>query len=244
MTIAAKITPNELGEQTRSRFANQFFVVKLLNSSGLAYTPGLQDPLQFVIDYEIPQAGGYEPQVFGYVDGDVFDYADDGVGLRQKQAIFQHDGGVTGYSFDNVAVQWATGVVLTVQTDDTRNPGPLTDGDYGNIPVSTITGDGAGLAVNFTVFNGAIVSISVNSRGYNYTDTDELEISASTFASVGAHDGNAGAQGITLVDIYDADNSGGVLMIAPTNGTVTLTSGNESAIYFNYKNFGYYNTAT
>ena len=244
MTIAAKITPNELGEQARARFVDQYFVVKLLNASGLAYTPGLQDPLQYVIDYELPVANGYLPQVFGYVDGDVFEYADDGVGLRQKQAIFQHDGGPTGYTYDNVAVQWATGVVIDVAVDLSRTPGPLADGDYVNIPVSSVTGNGSGLATNFTVFNGAIVEITVNSRGFNYTDTDELEISSATFASIGAHDGNGGSQGILLTNVYDAANSGGVLMIAPTNGPVTLTSGNESAIYFNYKNFGYYNTST
>ena len=91
MTIAAKITPTELGDQVTTRFAGQYFVAKLLDASGLTYTPGLQAPMQYVIDYEIPRANGYQPQIFGYIGDDVLDYADDGVGLRQKQVIFEHD---------------------------------------------------------------------------------------------------------------------------------------------------------
>ena len=64
MTVAAKITPTELGAQVTERFAGAYFQVKLLNAGGLSYTPGLQDPLQFVIDYELtPDTFGYQPKV-------------------------------------------------------------------------------------------------------------------------------------------------------------------------------------
>lgn len=244
MTIAAKITPNELGDQVATRFAGQYFVAKLLNASGLTYTPGLQDPLQYVIDYELPVSNGYQPQIFGYIADDVLDYADDGVGLRQKQVIFQHDGGTNGYTFDNVSVQWAGGVVLAVEKDAAVTPGTLVDAEYENVPVSSNTGDGVGLSVNFTVFNGSVVAMTVNSRGYDYLDTDDLVISSATLSSIGAHDGSNGEQGVTITDIYVNANSGSVVLIAPTSGGVTLTSGNESAVYFSYKNFGFYNTAS
>lgn len=244
MTIAAKVTPTELGDQVTTRYAGQYFSVKLLNTAGLSYVPGQQDPLQYVIDYEIPRVSGYLPQVFGYAASDVSGYADYGVGLNQKQVIFQHDGGVDSYSFDSISMQWAGGVVLTVETDPNELPGALVDGVYQNVVVDNVNGEGEGLAVNFEVFDGSIVSITVNSRGYDYTTLDTLEITAGTLAAIGAHDGSGGAQGIVITTVYDASNPGGVILIAPTANTVTLTSGNESAIYFNYKNFGFYNTAS
>ena len=194
-----------------------------------------------MIDYEIARTLGYQPQVFGYIADDVLDYADNGVGLRQKQVIFQHDNSATGYSFDNVSVEWATGVALTVGLDGNRTAVFSTDGDFVNIPVTSITGNGRGLSVDFTVFNGAIVTISVHSRGYGYVDTDTLEISSATLTTIGAHDGGGGEQGILLGDVYTTPRSGQIVLIAPTASLVTLTSGNESAVYFNYKNFGYYN---
>lgn len=242
MTVAAKITPTELGDQVRDRFIDNYFVCKLLNSNGLAYTPGQQDSLQFVIDYEIPRQSGYDPQIIGYAPGEVTNYADGGVGLAQKQAIFQHDNSPSSYSFDHVSLQWAGGVVDIIEVDPARGPGPLVDADYSNVPVSTATGDGRGLTVNFTVFNGAIVSISPNTRGYDYNASDVLEITSSTLASIGAHDGTGGAQGLLISGLYLNDKSGQVVLIAPTAQTVTLAGGNESAVYFNYKNFGYYNT--
>lgn len=242
MTVAAKITPTELGDQVRDRFIDNFFVVKLLYSNGLAYTPGQQDSLQFVIDYQLGRVAGYEPQIIGYVSGEVSNYADGGVGLAQKQAIFQHDNSASSYTFDQVSLQWAGGVVNIVEIDPLRNPGPLVDADYSNVPVATTTGDGTGLTVNFSVFNGAIVSITPNTRGYDYNVTDVLEIPSGTLASIGAHDGSGGAQGVLINDLYLNSKSGQVVLIAPTAQPVTLAGGNESAVYFNYKNFGYYNT--
>lgn len=244
MTIAAKVTPLELGEQVTTRYAGQYLSVKLLDTAGLAYTPGLQDPLQYVIDYEIPRASGYLPQVFGYEANDVLDYADFGVGLRQKQVIFQHDGGVNSYSFDSLSVQWAGGVVLGVEVDSGSSPGTLVDGVYQNVIVGNVSGEGQGLAVNFEVFDGSIVSITVHSRGYDYNVLDDLEISSGVLSIIGAHDGSGGAQGINVTSVYNASNPGGVVLIAPTANVVTLTSGNESAVYFNYKNFGFYNTSS
>ena len=152
MTVAAKITPTELGDQVRERFVGNYFVAKLLNSAGLAYVPGQQDSLQYVIDYELARTSGYAPQIIGYVAGEVTDYADSGVGLAQKQAIFQHDNSGAGYTFDHVSLQWAGGVVNGLEADPARNPGPLVDADYSNLPVGSSTGDGNGLTVNITVF--------------------------------------------------------------------------------------------
>ena len=242
MTIAAKVTPVELVSQVTDRFVGGYFVVKLLNSSGLAYTPGLQDPLQYVIDYEIPRQSGYLPQIFGYATNDVNGYADGGVGLKQKQVIFEHDGGETGYTFDAISVQWADGVMLQVEPSTTIVPGPMVDGDYTNVPVDSVVGDGSGLSVNFTVFNGAAVAMEVQSRGFGYTVTDDLQISSGTLASIGAHDGSGGALGVNIVELYLPTNAGSVVLIAPTANTVTLQGGNESAVYFNYKNFGFYSS--
>lgn len=242
MTVAAKITPTELGDQVRDRYIGNYFIVKLLNSGGLAYNPGQQDSLQYVIDYALPRTSGYVPQIIGYVAGEVTDYADNGVGLRQKQAIFQHDGNGAGYTFDAVSLQWAGGVVNSVAINPARNPGPLVDGDYTNLPVGSNTGDGSSLTVNITVFNSAVVSITPNNRGFDYNITDELEITSGTLAAIGAHDGTGGGQGVLLTDVYTSPKSGQVVLIAPTANPVTLAGGNETAIYFNYKNFGYYNT--
>lgn len=242
MTVAAKITPTELGDQVRERFIGNYFVAKLLNSGGLAYVPGQQDSLQYVIDYELARTAGYTPQIIAYVEGEVTNYADNGVGLAQKQAIFQHDGGTTGYTFDGVSLQWAGGVVTAVEADPARNPGPLVDAEYSNLPVGSNTGDGNGLTVNITVFNGAVVSMTPNTAGYDYNETDTLEITAGTLASVGAHDGTGGSQGVNITGLYLNDKSGQVVLIAPTQNPITLAGGNETAVYFNYKNFGYYNT--
>ena len=240
MTIAAKVTPVELVSQVTDRFVDAYFVVKLLNAGGLAYTPGLQDPLQFVIDYELPSANGYLPQIFGYVGNDVNGYADGGVGLKQKQVIFEHDGGTEGYSFDSISVQWADGVMLQVTPSTVVTPGPMVDGDYTNVPVDSVVGDGVGLSVNFTVFNGAAVAMTAQSRGFGYTLADELVITDGTLASIGAHDGSGGSLGVDIGELYLPTNAGSVVLIAPTANIVTLQGGNESAVYFNYKNFGFY----
>ena len=242
MTIAAKVTPVELVSQVADRFVDGYFIVKLLNAGGLAYTPGLQDPLQYVIDYEIPQQSGYLPQIFGYVANDVNGYADGGVGLKQKQVIFEHDGGNTGYSFDSISVQWADGVMISVTPSTTVLPGPMVDGDYTNVPVDTVVGEGQGLSVNFTVFNGAAVSMTVQSRGFGYTIADDLQISGGTLSSIGAHDGSGSALGVDVDQLYLPNNAGSVVLIAPTANIVTLQGGNESAVYFNYKNFGFYSS--
>lgn len=243
MSVAAKITPTELGAQTTARFADSFFVVKLLNSGGLAYTPGLQDPLQYVIDYELAEEFGYHPQVFGYVESDVTNYADRGVGLLQKQVIFQHDGGPTSYSFDQVSLQWASGVVLNAEASDTAVAGGLNDGNYTNVPVTSTSGSGSGLTVTFDVFSSAIVTFSIVGRGVGYDVTDTVEISEATLQSIGAHDGTGGPQGVNILDTYNPPNADSVFCIAPTANTVTLAGGNETGIYFNYKNFGYYNSS-
>ena len=243
MSVAAKITPTELGAQTSARFADSYFVVKLLNSGGLSYTPGLQDPLQYVIDYEIEELYGYKPQVFGYTQADVTNYADKGVGLLQKQVIFQHDNSATSYSFDQISVQWAAGVVLAAEASNTIVAGSLVDGAYTNIPVTSVDGNGRGLSVNIEIFSGAVVLLEVANRGIDYDVTDQLEISSNTLQAIGAHDGTGGAQGINVTDTYTPANAGSVFCIAPTANTVTLAGGNETGIYFNYKNFGYYNTS-
>ena len=244
MTVAAKITPTELGAQTRARFVGAYFVAKLLNANGLVYTPDLQDPLQYVIDYELPTQNGYVPQVFGYTEGDISNYSDRGVGLIQKQVIFQHDNGPTSYSFDNVAVQWATGVVLEIAPSTTVVPTSLVDGTYNNVPVSSVSGVGYGLTVNVEIFSGAVVTIDIVNRGVDYEPTDVVEIGADTWQALGAHDGSGGAQGINITSVYAPENAGSVFCIAPTQNTVTLSGGNETGIYFNYKNFGFYNTST
>ena len=81
-----------------------------------------------------------------------------------------------------------------------------------------------------------------NTAGYDYNETDTLEITAGTLASVGAHDGTGGSQGVNITGLYLNDKSGQVVLIAPTQNPITLAGGNETAVYFNYKNFGYYNT--
>ena len=245
MTVAAKITPTELGAQVTNRFKDSYFVVKLLNAGGLSYTPGLQDPLQFVIDYELtPGEYGYLPQVFGYVEEDVTNYVDDGVGLLQKQVIFQHDNSATSYSFDNISVQWAGGVVLDATFSEVVVPATLTDGTYENLPVDSITGNGSGMTVTIDVFSESVVSLTVTNRGIGYTTNDDIQITAQTLLAAGAQDGAQGPQGVTILDVYSPENVDSVLCIAPTAALVTLAGGNETGIYLNYKNFGFYNTAT
>lgn len=246
MTIAAKITPAELVDQVSDRFVDQFFLVKLLNASGLTYVPGITNENTFVADNElVPGTFGYVPQTFGYTGADVGNYADSGVGLLQKQCIFAHDGSNSQYSFTHCSVQWADGVPLTIAPDGTLLPtGVIPDGTYENLPV-TSDGAGYGMTVDITInntFTGTdVYSISLNNRGYGYNQIDLLTISSSTLAAVGAGDGSQGPIGIVITGLYNPINAGQVFAIAPTNGTITLANGNESAFYFNLRQFGFYN---
>lgn len=246
MTIAAKITPTELVGQVTDRFVDQYFIVKLLNSEGMSYTPGVQEELAFVNNNALtPGTFGYNPQLFSYSAADVGNYADAGVGLLQKQCIFSHDGSNSQYSFTHCSVQWANGVILGISADPAALPlGVIPDGLYENLPV-TSDGSGFGATVNLTVNNtlaGELAySIVMNSPGFDYSLSDVVEISSATLAAVGAGDGSQGPIGLILETLFLPSNANDVFAIAPTDGLVTLANGNESAFYFNLRQFGYYN---
>jgi hypothetical protein len=237
MTIAASISAAELTAQVTNRFVDTHFEAILVNLPGQSYnpaTPGIDATFKAA---EIPSSGGYQRQTLSYASGDVNSYADDGVALSTKAAVFVHDGSGNNMTFTHCMLIWGSGNIETLAVGVSSTN--LVDGTYPNIPTTT-DGSGIGATVDLTISGGAITAQVPNKPGYGYTTSDTLTLSETDLIAAGAITAGGGPTGLTISTVFNPSNAGSVLAVAQAANQVTLSGGNECAFYFNLKQFGYY----
>lgn len=247
MSLAAKISPAELYAQVSNRFAGAFLEARLINAPGTAYLPGTTDDVEF-LSFEVPTGtGGYTRQVISYTQGDVTNYADDGVGLTTRATIFPHDGVGGPIEFSHVALVWSTGNATGLGSV-VANPTTAVDGTYTNIPIDASTFDGEGMTVNLTITNSGASSsdyaLTIINQGSGYINGESLDIFDGTLAGLGAIQPGAGVLTFTIDGVAAQENAGQILAVAQTSSNVALTGGNEAAFYWNLKQFGFHTVAT
>lgn len=242
MTIPAAVSPTELTNQMTDRFVDQYFEARLINASGTTYTPGITSDATFLGFEVVAGTAGYKRQVVKYIGADVLAYSDDGVPLSRKATLFAHDGGGTALNFSHVALVWSTGNALTLGAVTTA-PSAGVNGTYTNIPIDSTTGSGVGLTVDLTIQNSGAATtdyiLTINNYGYNYAASDTVQINDGTLAGLGAITGGAGDLIFSVATVNSPTNAGDLLSVAETNGSVSLTSGNEAVFYWDLKLFGY-----
>lgn len=236
--VAAKLSSDEIEAQITSRFVDQIFEVSLINSPGTTYEPSVTNDVTFMASEVVAGTGGYERKLIKYLSADVGGYADDGIGLARKAAIFTHDGGATTLDFSHVVLLRGNGNVLTVGSNSIK-PSNGVNGTYTNVPTVTV-GDGIGLTVNLTVTsNGAALSnwvVTINSSGYGYIPTESINISNAVLTQIGATTGT----GNLAFPVATVTTGGQIVSVAKTDSLVVLGNGNQSVFYFDLKQFGYY----
>lgn len=237
--VAARISSTEVLAQVQNRFVDKVFEVFLINSPSTTYIPGTTNDTTFLSSEITYNAGGYKRQIIKYVSGDVGSYADQGIGLVRKAAIFTHDGSGTNMDFSHVALVRGNGNVLTTGTP-TAKPSNGVNGTYTNLPTTTIS-NGKNLIVNLTITNsGASLSdwaITVVNAGYAYTASEVINIANSALVSAGATTGT----GNLIFPVSTVTTGGGqVVGVSKTDAAVSLGGGNQAVFYFDVKEFGYY----
>jgi hypothetical protein len=236
--VAAKLSSAEIEAQVTSRFVDQIFEVALIDSPGTTYEPSVTDDAVFMADEVIVGTGGYQRKIIKYLTADVGGYADDGIGLARKAAIFTHNNSATTLDFSHVVMLRGDGNVLTVGSN-TIKPSNGVNGTYTNIPTITAAG-GIGLTVNLTVTSsGAALSnwaITINSSGYGYIPGESINISNAVLNQLGATTGT----GNLAFPVATVTTGGQVVSVAKTDSLVVLGNGNQSVFYFDLKQFGYY----
>lgn len=242
MTIAAKISPDELTAQVTNRFVGAYFEARLINAPGTAYIPGVTNDAAFLAFEVTPGTGGYQRSIISYGVGDVQAYSDDGVGLNQRAAVFAQDGSATTVDFSHVALVWSTGNAITVSTPS-ASPASGIDGTYTSIPVEVLSGSGSSMTVDLVVTNsGATLSdfaLTVSKPGYGFAPGDSLQIANAELQSAGITAEVTGDLTFTVATVSTASNAGDILSVAQTASPVSVSGGNEVAFYFNLKQFGY-----
>lgn len=238
MSIQAKVSATELVAQVNAQYVGSYFEVALLNSPGTVYSPGVTNETTLINNSELaPGTGGYERQVFRYTSADVGGYSDEGVPLSTKSAIFTHDGTANAITFTHAVLLRGTGNVLTFKAAN-QVPAAGNVGTYEGVVTST-TGNGVGLTVDVTVTEDAgLYTFAFTPRrfGYGYQEDDLVTISAAAQQAAGV----AGSGTIDIIlPVGDVTAGGTVVSVAPTNQSVTLSSGNEAVFYFNLKQFGF-----
>ena len=237
MTIAASISAAELTAQVTNRFVDTHFEAILVNLPGQSYNPATPGIDATFLAAEIASSGGYQRQTLSFVSGDVNSYADDGVALSTKAAVFTHDGSGNNMTFTHCMLIWGTGNVETLAVGSSSTN--LVDGTYLNIPTTT-DGSGIGATVDLTISGGAITAQVPNKPGYGYTTSDTLTLSETDLLAAGAITAGGGPTGLTISAVFNPSNAGSVLAVAQSANQVTLSGGNECAFYWNLKQFGYY----
>lgn len=236
MSIFAKISSAELDDQVRTRFEDSYFEILLVNSAG-TYTPGTTVDATFLLDEVTAGTGGYERQVIGYTAGDVNAYADDGIGLTTKAAVFAHDSSGNTITFNHVVQVWGSGEVLTLGS--IVEPTNQVDGTYTNIPADAVSATGTGLTVDLVIASNAFSSFTINQAGYGYTAADTFQITEATLIALGATTAGSGPVTFSAATVYGPTNAGDVVSVAPTASPVVLSGGNEAVFYYNLKQFGF-----
>ena len=244
MSIAAKVSAQELEDQVKSRFVGAFFEGRLINAPGVSYIPGTTDDASF-LGFEAPLGeGGYLRQVISYDETAVSSYTDDGIGLSTRATVFAHDGVSGPIEFSHVALVWSSGNVTEIATP-TVAPVSGIDGTYNNIPIDSTDGDGQGMTVNLVIINDGLIAedfgLLVGKAGVGFEDGDTIQISAGTLAGLGAiSNEDQGGLVATVTTAPPSLQAGQIMAVAQTSSQVQLTGGNEAAFYWNIKQFGYY----
>lgn len=241
MSIAARVSSDEVTAQITDRFVGKYCEGRLINSPGTDYTPGTTVDATFLGSEVTLGTGGYARQVIGIEAGDVSAYTDSGVGLNQKATIFAHDGSATLLDFTHVALVWSTGNV-TAAGAVTSAPSSGTNGTYTNIPIDSTTGSGVGMTIDLTVSNGGLnlgdYAITVAKPGYDYVAGDILTISEGTLS--GLYTSGVGDLVFTVDTVSTNADGGKVVAVAKPSSAVSVSAGNEAAFYWNIKLFGFF----
>lgn len=235
MSIQAAVSSDEITKQVSSRFDGAFFEGRLINAPGLVYTPGLTDDSVFLSNEVTLGTGGYERQVIGYLAGDVSAFSDGGVGLTQKATVFSQDNSANSITFTHVALVESTGNVLTTAIP-TAEPSPVINGTYEAIPVTSLSGSGAGLKIRLTIVSN-VTSISIDNAGYGYAPGDSMQVAESTLVAAGV--GNPGCGNLEFLIDTVKTNTETVFSVAQTANQVVLAGGNQAVFYWNIKLFNY-----
>lgn len=240
MAIAAKVSPAELTAQVSDRFVGKYYEARLIYAPGTSYIPGVTDDSVFLSNEVAQGTGGYERQVIYYVPADVSAYSDDGVALSTKATIFTQDGSATQISFSHAALVEGNGNVLTLGSN-VSSPSAGTNGTYTSLPAAT-GGPGRGLTVDLTVTNSGATTgdfvLEIQNAGTGYSPGDSIQISEAVLIAAGAVASSAGGLTATVGTVYASSEQ--LLAVAETTSTVNLNGGNETVLYWNLKQFGFY----
>jgi hypothetical protein len=237
--VAARISSAEVLAQVENRFVDKVFEAILVNAPATTYTPGTTNDATFLSNEITFGTGGYRRQIISYASGDVGSYADQGIGLVRKSAVFTHDGSGTNMDFSHIVLAKGNGNVLTTGTP-TAKPSNGVNGTYLNLPTTT-AGSGKGLIVSVTVANaGSALSdwaVTVVNRGYGYTASDVINVANSALVTAGATTGT----GNLVFPVSTVTTGGGQIVgVSKADAAVTLGGGNQAVFYFDVKQFGYY----
>lgn len=240
MTIAAKISSAELDRQVRAGYADQFFEVSLLNAPGVVYEPATSDDAIFAATELAPGFGGYYRQVLYFSDSDVLAYADDGITLSTKAAIFTHNGNNSeALSFTHVVLQRGSGNVLALGAVQSNPTTGTVDGVYEDVPISSASGFGA--TCQLTV-SGSVHTVALIESGYGYTSGQAVSITGQTLQLIGA---NTTASDPVNFSIFEATTGdGNFVSVARPDSPVLLQGGNQAVFYYNLKQFGFHNVSS
>lgn len=237
--VAARISSAEVLAQVQNRFVDKVFEAILVNAPATTYTPGTTNDATFLTNEVTFGTGGYRRQIISYASGDVGSYADQGIGLVRKAAIFTHDGSANTINFSHIVLARGNGNVLTTGTP-TAKPSNGVNGTYLNLPTTTV-GSGKGLIVNVTVTNtGSTLAdwaVTVVNRGYGYSASDSISILNSALVTAGA---TSGTGNLTFPISTVTTGGGQIVGVSKTEAAVTLGGGNQAVFYFDVKQFGYY----
>lgn len=237
MTIASKISSAEIISQLTDSYVDQFFEVALINSPGTIYEPGVTNDATFLTSEVTPGTASYSRKILKFTAGDIAAYADKGMSLARKAAVFDHDGGATALSFSHIALLRGDGNLLSLGTT-TSTPSNAIDGTYTNLPVVT-TGSGLDATIDLTVSSsGTVFSLQINYEGYGYASSDPLFVSEVDLVAAGVcgvGDGNLNFSAATVT------SGGSIYSVSKPNNTVNLTDANQAVMYFDIKHYGFYN---
>lgn len=237
MSIASKISSTEINSHLSAFYTDKYFEVALVNSPSSVYEPAVTNDATFMAD-EVPAGtAGYQRKVIKYVAGDIAAYADKGMALARKSAIFDHDGGTTALSFSHIVLLRGDGNILTLNTPG-NTPSNAIDGTYNNFSTSTL-GNGLGATLNLTVSgSGSTFTVTIASAGYNYTVGDTLNILEADLVAAGVCGTGDGNLTVTVASV---SSGGTIYSVSKPNTTVNLTDGNQAVMYFDIKHYGFYN---
>ena len=251
MTIASKVSANEVDDILRARYVDQYFEARLIDLPAYNYDPATAGSDATLLAGEVRLGtGGYQRAVIGFSSADVGNYADGGVALAQKATVFAHDGGATAIEFSHIALVWSTGNATALGAVTAAPASAATTATaYTNIPIDSTSGSGVGLTVDLEVTNAGAATtdyvLTLNKPGYGYAASDTLTITNGTLAGLDPTVG-AGDLVFSVSTVYTPTiaSAGDLFTAAKTASTVNLTAGNEAAFYWNVKQFGFYSTAS